>query len=231
MTDGTDIINGGSYGTVITDPDEYVDGETLSQWTEQWYRWAVPTPGGTMDAFNDPTGTVAAQLNFGFGPLYFITQQAPQQGTPTPRTFNVHLGQAVLIPIGGAAYSEGPDITPTQPKYGDHYVAEVQSDLKLFDFTSGSYSLDGGPITSLPEITSSVFDAGFARTGSAGADFFGVLPSSTAYPNGTELSTTAQEGFWAVLDHLSPGTHNFTASFNVAGVSGAFSIHDVINVA
>jgi hypothetical protein len=124
MTAGTGDMNGSGFATVITNPDEYIDGLTLAQWTEQWYRWAVPTPAGSTDAFNDPTGQAAAQLNFAFSPMYFITQQAPQQGTPTPRTFNVQPGQAVLVPIGGAAYSEGPDITPTQPQYGDHGVVQ-----------------------------------------------------------------------------------------------------------
>jgi hypothetical protein len=118
MTDSDPTTNLPSFGVAIDDPGAYVDGLTLTQWTEQWYRRADPTPGGPIDAsthqpiddaFNDPTGNAAAALNQGFSPMYFITGAPPG----VDRTFNVPLGKSVLVPIAEDPDSEGPNINPS----------------------------------------------------------------------------------------------------------------------
>src|ERR1700722_6767128 len=213
------------FGIAIADPDAYVDGQTITQWTEQWFRWADPSAGGAIDAFNDPNGTVAAALNHGFGPMYFITQQASFDASAV-RTFDVRFGESVLVPIAGITDSEGPGIAPTIPGFvpaQGTLADEVKTVLASASFTNGSYQLDGGgTVTNMPVNSSGIFNAGFAPAGSAGADFFGA-------PQGALLKTTGDKGFWVVLTDLSPGQHDFTASFSVNGHAG-LPVHDIINV-
>ena len=229
MTDSDPTTNLPSFGVAIDDPGAYVDGLTLTQWTEQWYRWAVPSPGGPPDAFNDPNGTVAAALNQGFSPMYFITGAPPG----VDRTFNVPLGKSVLIPISEYPDSEGPNIPPGDAPAGPPpdgrgtYADEVKAVLTGVDFTNGSYQLDGGKtVTNLPVIKSGIFNAGFAPAGSAGADFF-LPPGQSAL-----LQTTGEEGYWVLLTGLSLGQHTLTASGTVSSSMGTLSttFTDTINV-
>jgi hypothetical protein len=215
---------------VIDDPSAYVDGLTLTQWTEQWYRWADPSPGGNIDAFNDPNGTVAQALNLGYSPMYFITQQGGGDASAI-RSFSVPLGESVLVPIVGVADSEGPAISPTDPAAGPPqgtYANEVKAVLAAYTFAGGSYRLDGGKtVNNVPVVNSGIFDAGFAPPGSAGADNFEVTGS-----NGTELRTTGEAGYWVILTGLSLGQHTLTANgtINFPGGSATINIHDNINV-
>jgi hypothetical protein len=220
MTDSDPSTNLPSFGVAIDDPGTYVDGLTLTQWTEQWYRWAVPSPGGPIDAFNDPNGTVAAALNQGFSPMYFITGAPPG----VDRTFNVPLGKSVLVPIAEDPDSEGPNINPSIPGFVPSqgtYADEVKTVLADAQFTNGSFQLDGGKtVTNPPVIKSGIFDAGFAPAGSAGADFFGVTPGQ-----GALLQTTGEEGYWVLLTGLSLGQHTLTASGTVSSpISGTFRL-------
>jgi hypothetical protein len=214
-----------SGGVVITDPDACVNGRTLTQWTEQWYRWAVPSSGGDTTAFYDPTGDVAAALNDGFNRMYFITQQAG--GPPSAvRTFDVPFGEPILAGIVGVADSEGPGINPTIPGFTGSDADQVKTVLASYTFTNGTYQLDGGkPVTNLPVIESGIFNAGYAPKGSAGAEFFGA-------ENGALLKTTGEKGYWVILDHLSPGQHDFKASGTISfpGGSATVSVHDIINL-
>jgi hypothetical protein len=216
---------------VITDPNAVVDGETLTQWVENWYRWADPSPGPILptpnnyDAFYDPIGVFAAALNFGSRPMYFITQQFGPNPSPD-RTFYVPDGESVLVPISGVTDSEGPNITPTLDGFTGTYAQEVNTVLNAYSFTNGSYTLDGGPPKSLSVMDTGIFDAGFAPKQSAGAAFFGV----TSPP--TELSTTGDKGYWLALDDLSPGTHTIHATGDVtsSGSTTPFSVTDTIVV-
>jgi hypothetical protein len=228
------MANHPSSGVVIDDPSAYVDGLTLTQWTEQWFRWAVPTPGGPIDAspnvpidaFNDPTGSVAKALNQGFSPMYFITDQAMASN----RTFDVPFGKSVLVPIGGVADSEGPNLAPGDAPAGPPtgtYADEVKAVLATATFNYGTARLDGGPTVTLPVINSGIFDAGVAWPGSAGADFFGEK-----YPVPTLLQTTGDEGYWVMLQGLSPGQHSLTISWDISfnGQARMESLTDTINV-
>jgi hypothetical protein len=94
---------------VLTNPNAIVDGQTIIQWSEQWLKVVINTPAGPVNGFNDPNGTVAAAINSPNAKMYFITGD-PASDT---RTFNVHHGQDVFLPIVGVTDSEGPGIAPT----------------------------------------------------------------------------------------------------------------------
>jgi hypothetical protein len=214
---------------VVDDPTTRVDGRTIAQWIEEFYRLAVPSAGGTPNAFYDPSGSVAAQLNNSCGPMYFITLQAGPDPSPV-RTFNIHYGEAVLVPIVGVADSEGPGINPTRSDFNGTPAELVEAVLADAHFTNGSYQLDGGKtVTDLPVIDTGVFNAGYAPPGSAGANFF-------AAPNGAELKATGSKGYSVILDHLSRGQHVFTGSGTLTspdytgGMTVTQTVTDIINV-
>ena len=160
-----------------------------------------------MDAFNDPNGTVAAALNQGFSPMYFIT------GAPSgvDRTFNVPLGKSVLVPIAEDPDSEGPNINPSIPGFVPSqgtYADEVKTVLAERSihqwFLPVGWGQDGHEPASDQKW---IFDAGFAPAGSAGADFFGVTPGQ-----GALLQTNCEEGDRVLLTGLKTGQHTLTAS-------------------
>jgi len=228
-TDSDPRANLPNSGVAIDDPSATVAGQTLTQWTEQWYRWAVPTPaiptpGGPIDAFSDPNGILAAAFNRGFSPMYFITGDADDT-----RTFYVLHGESVLVPIVAEADSEGPGIMQTSiPGFTGSPADRVKAVLAMYTFTNTSYQLDGGKtVTNLPVINSGIFNAGFAPPGSAGAAFFEV----TAH-QGALLQTTGEEGCWVALTGLSPGQHNLTAGGTITyqGTPHTYNFHEIINV-
>ena len=182
--------------------------------------------GSDTTAFYDPTGDVAAAPNDGFNRMYFITQQAG--GPPSVvRTFDVPFGEPILAGIVGVADSEGSGINPTIPGFTGSDADQVKTVLASYTFTNGTYQLDDGkPVTNLPVIESGIFNAGYAPKGSAGTEFFGA-------ENRAMLQTTGGEkGYWVILDHLSPGQHDFKASGTISfpGGSATASVHDIINV-
>jgi hypothetical protein len=91
---------------VVTDPDTLVDGLTIRQWSEDWLKTLLNSPPGTINGFVDSDGQIAEEINRSHSPMYFIT------GAPAGavRTFEVHLGQNVMVPIVGETDSEGPQI-------------------------------------------------------------------------------------------------------------------------
>jgi hypothetical protein len=168
--------------------------------------------GGPVDSLNDPNGTVAAAINNPHSPMYFIT------GAPSgDRTFNVHHGQDVFVPIGGVTDAEGPHISssldptkfggPGQPTFAD----EVRQVLDAVKFANVKLTVDGKPITNLVETKTGIFSAGVVQPGSEAADFFGADP-------GASLATTGQVGYFAVLDDLSRGTHTIKSTITITDI-------------
>jgi hypothetical protein len=216
---------------VVTDPDTIVDGLTIRQWSEDWLDALINTRAGNINGINDPNGKIAEEINGSHSPMYFIT------GAPTGavRTFEVHLGQNVLLPIANETDSEGPQISSSLPQFSfggpgePTFADEVQQVLNSVQFSNVTLALDGMPITGLQETQTGIFSAGIARPGSEAPDLFGAAP-------GALLSTTGQEGYYAVFEGLSKGTHVITSSatFTVnppLGTSSQFMQHtDIIKV-
>jgi hypothetical protein len=202
---------------VITDPNAEVHGLTIAQWSEVWIRTMVNAPEGAVDSLNDPNGTVAAAINNPHSPMYFIT------GAPSGnRTFDVHHGQDVFVPIGGVTDAEGPNIPPSlDAKHGGpfggpgepSFADEVQKVLNAVKFANVTLTVDSKPITNLAETKTGIFSAGVAQPGSEATDFFGAAP-------GASLATTGQVGYFAVLDDLSRGTHMISSTVTITDIFG-----------
>jgi len=214
---------------VITDPNAEVDGRTITQWSEQWLKELIDTPAGAVNGFNDPNGTVAAAINDPHSKMYFITATHSSDA----RTFNVHEGQDVYLPIIGITDGEGKDINPTigpafggpgQPSFADE-VRMVLDDAK---FTKPTLTINDKPVANLMEFRTDIFSAGFAKPGTTAIGFFGVNN-----PKGTQLSTTGQEGFSVVLKDLPVGQYTIiTTGSSTSTFDGPQTIShkDIINV-
>jgi hypothetical protein len=208
---------------VISNPDSIVDGLTIRAWSEEWLKALINSEAGKENGFNDPHGEVAEEINHSHSPMYFIT------GAPSGavRTFEVHSGQDVMIPIVGVTDSEGPGINPTIPNFvpPHTFAEEVQTVLNSITFSGVTLSLDGKPVTNLQETKTGIFSAGIARAGTEAVDFFGAAP-------GAALATTGQEGYFAVLESLSEGTHvvKSTATSTQFGHITTVSHTDIIKV-
>jgi hypothetical protein len=183
---------------ILTNPNAEVDGKTITEWSEQLLKKLINTPAGDVNGTNDPNGTVAAAINNRHSDMYFITA-APSGSV---RTFNVHHDQDVFLAIVVRTDAEGPGIAPSIPDFvpPHTFAEEVQAVLDSVTFSGVSLSVDGKPVTNLQETKTGIFSAGVARAGTAALDFFTAVP-------GASLATTGQEGYFAVLDDLSKGTH------------------------
>jgi hypothetical protein len=195
-----------SPGDVIDDPNARVDGQTLTQWVEDYERWTFQAPAnapGYINTVNDPTGSVANALNPQGSQMFFIT------GAPAgaERTFYVRPGENVLVPVANAVDSEGPGIPPSIPNFQGSYADEVKQVLSndLSSLGTGAVTLDGKTITPLPVLNTGIFSAGVAEPGSVGQLVTGANADAS-------LQTTGVAGYFVALQHLSPGSHQLIES-------------------
>src|ERR1700759_5796917 len=70
-----------------------VAGETVSQWTQDWWTWALQSPAATSPMV-DPTGANAGINNT--GDMFFI---GGSFGGDATRTFDVPAGVPLLVPV------------------------------------------------------------------------------------------------------------------------------------
>jgi hypothetical protein len=72
-----------------------VDGKTIAQWTQEWWKWALNNPLDS-NALSDTSGGLASLNNN--QPVFFVAGEAFLPG-PVTREFTVPLGKPLLIPI------------------------------------------------------------------------------------------------------------------------------------
>src|SRR5215471_10515936 len=84
-----------------------IAGESVSQWTGDWWTWALQSP-ANQNPVLDQTGAFANVNNN--GPVFFI---AGDFGGDVERTFTVPAGKPLLVPLLNAFDVEGPGIAPT----------------------------------------------------------------------------------------------------------------------
>jgi hypothetical protein len=193
---------------VITNPNAEVDGLTIRQWSEVELIKLINTPATAPNGFNDPQGTVAAAINSPHSKMFFITGVPPSD--TAPRTFVIHHGQDVFLPVAVDTDAEGQGITstlgagfggPGQPSFAD----EVRQVLAQVKFSNLMVTVDGKAVGNLHETNTGIFSAGVAEKGTAAVPFFGADP-------GSSLANTGQVGFFAVFRDLGEGTHTITST-------------------
>jgi hypothetical protein len=75
-----------------------VDGQTVAEWTQNWWTWALQAP-ADHNPLIDKMGSFAGTDNF--GPVFFIggTFATGQNQGVAERTFDVPAGKPLLIPV------------------------------------------------------------------------------------------------------------------------------------
>ena len=135
----TQVLSGGldlqSHGMVA--------GETVAQWTQDWWKWALQSPAATSPML-DQTGAFADVNNT--GSMFFIGGSF-SSGDVT-RTFDVPAGKPILIPILNNVALQftgrGPDPVTGGKGAGNMGITDWQKSV-----TSLFLNIDGTPVSNL----------------------------------------------------------------------------------
>jgi hypothetical protein len=199
-----------------------IAGESVSQWTGDWWTWALQSP-ADQNPVLDQTGAFANVNNN--GPVFFI---AGDFGGTVERSFSVPAGKPLLVPLLNYVDAEGPGITPTIPGWKGSFKAEVNKVLAGFQNGDGPNgvqpgvsslfaTIDGVPVEN-PQShleKSGFFSMGPVQPGS-------LIESLGIAAAGTVLSPAKSVGYWLMITGLSPGEH--TLEFGGTEKNG-FSVH------
>jgi hypothetical protein len=165
------------------------DGETLSQWTENWWTWALQAP-AKDNPLLDTTGAFAGVDNN--GPVFFVAgtfSTSGKSGT-ADRTFDVPEGKPLLIPMLNQFDTLDPK--PKETRIMENFRDSVTS---LWATIAG---------TSITDPKSDLVNTGFFSMGKTQA---GSLVAELGAPVGSELYPTKSSGYWLMVSGLSPGDH------------------------
>jgi hypothetical protein len=166
-----------------------VDGQSISQWTEDWWTWALQAPYATNPLL-DATGAFAGVDNN--NSVFFVAGTASLGGPATVvRTFDVPAGKPLLIPILNS-------FDTLDPKNVEN------KDMQVFkkDVTGLSAEIDGVPIANLQSylVRTDFFSMGPTQSGS--------LIEHIGASVGQELTPTKSSGYWLMVEGLAPGQHS-----------------------
>jgi len=190
-----------------------IDGETLSQWTQDWWTWAVQTPVATSPML-DTTGAYAGVDNT--AAMFFL---AGTFSGNVERTFDVPGNKPLLVPILNDLVlqytGKGPDPLTGGKGAADQLLADWQKSV-----TSLVLDIDNHPVGNLQSdlVRTDFFSLGTVQPGSV-AQAFGLSG---------ELAPSKSDGYWAVIQGLAPGSH--TIDFGGSSNAGSFHITDHIKV-
>jgi hypothetical protein len=213
----------------VLNPNDTVSGETITQWTEDWWRWAWQAPASSNPA-SDPDGRFAhVNGNDGSGPVFFISGSPSQDAASvTERDITVPAGKAILFPLINVIDAEGPGIPASIP--GLNPIATTN--LVISDFMSHVNkdtlfaNIDGVGVKNPLAYSerTGIFSLGPVQDGSV-LNSFGVSA-------GTPTPTTKADGYWLMLNGLPQGDHTlaFGGSMTGSQYSGDLFNHTVVNL-
>ena len=173
-----------------------VAGQSLAEWTADWWRWAFETPTG-QNPLADTTGA-----NAGVNQPKNVFFLAGNFGGTTVRTVTIPTGTRVFFPVlNYVAFEEG-----TVEEMRAAAAASVADPREMHATVDGAPV--GGDILSHREI-SPVFDIELP------ADNIIGLPPRVYEP-------AVSDGYWLMLSPLKPGEH--TINFGGTGNDGSFTL-------
>jgi hypothetical protein len=183
-------------GFEILDPDDTVFGDTIAEWTEEWWTWVLQNPLDGNPQF-DTTGASAGLNNE--GPVFFVA--ATFGGDPVTRSFEVPDDTPILVPILNFVYvTFDTDENPKQ-LVRDELAANLDSVTSLFA------EIDGVEVKN-PEdflVTSDFFTPGEPEEDSL-LEFLATTAEPPA-PPGDDFFPSGSTGFWLMIDDLAEGEH------------------------
>jgi hypothetical protein len=223
----------------VAPPDSLPGGLSYQQWSAEWWQWAYAIP-ASMNPIFDTTGVNCAVNQS--GPVWFL---AGTSGFTATRNCIVPAGKMILFPIVNFI-NDYPclDLSPTPPRqrrdpnfqpgpgqsleqfltigYGPFLGARQVID----HVTSVSATLDGVPVQDLslpPEnskyrATSPMFEF----NGDRSLQFF----DSCVAPGHKGVS----DGYWIMLNALTPGPHILSFSGTETFASGSFTVTVTYNI-
>ena len=191
-------------------PGATVAGKTIGEWTQDWWSWALSAPAPT-DPLSDTNGDYA-NINQG-GPVFFLGGTA---GSSVIRNFTVPTGKYLLLSM---VTTLGTD-SDVPGGTGDDLITLVKSFIDPTD--SLNATLDG---VSIPEATL------FTYRQDSGLFPIDVAPGSIFdYPGGVPgraiIPFAYQDGFWLMLNPLSPGSHQIDFGGGQSAFNFTVSISD-----
>ncbi|HET7882094.1 MAG TPA: hypothetical protein VFL55_14500 [Acetobacteraceae bacterium] len=210
---------GHAHGIQIEEPDAVVDGKTIAEWTEDWWRWALQAP-SDYSSLTSPLPR-ATHLN-NDGKIFFIA------GGPNA-TITVPANTPILFPMINLFDTEGPGIQEEIPGFverGGSFADMANEVADLFQnnivdahakiMKDGKTLLDvHSPESAKFAEESGTFAIGTPNRGSVLAN----LVPSPLDPSIANLPFTSSSGDWLMLGRLAPG--RYTLEFG--GTSNALS--------
>jgi PEP-CTERM motif len=199
---------------VVYPPGATVAGQTLGQWSAEWWQWAYSFPVPINPLF-DSNGAQAFRGNV--GNAFFLAGAIGQTGNPlnvsVTRTVSIPSGLPIFFPLINAEV-DNPSFNPpgTPPPNPPLSVADLQ--LAAASFLSATDALhatiDGVPVPNLfaHDEKSPVFS--YFLPDDNVQNFFGY-----PFPGGTVIDPAVADGYFLMLANLSPGQHIITFGGNV----------------
>jgi hypothetical protein len=176
-------------GPVVVDAGGTVAGKTISQWTADWWNWAVAEPTGN-DPLTDTTGANATLHQS--GPVFFVGGQGAGASGAVSRSFNVPGDKFLLVPLINVLVAAGPDPNfSTTKEEAEKYVTQAAKLDQLFA------TLDGQAIPNLAshrEASPTNFTINFADK-----NVTGLGPGA--------FNDANSDGYWLMFKPLSAGNH------------------------
>jgi hypothetical protein len=193
-----------SSGPNILSSKGMVAGETVAQWTQDWWTWVLQSP-DTANPTEDPTGAFATNNNG--AAMFFI---AGTDGGFAERSFTVPHAKPLLVPVLN-------QFDTLDPK---SIINKVLADFQT-GVTDMFARIDNIPVSNLQShlVRTDFFSMGTVRDH--------TVASALGAPIGADLSPTKSAGYWLVVDGLAPGSH--TLDFG-GSLSNGFSTHVVDHI-
>jgi hypothetical protein len=162
-----------------------IEGQSISQWTQDWYTWALQAPSSASPLVAGSAGDGSG--GYDAGRMFFLGGFDTSQG---PLDVTVPHGEPILVPLLNFVD------TLDDPAVEKQLVADFRQSV-----TSLFATVDGQAVDHLRLglIGTSYFSAGPTQANSWAAD--------QGVSVGTELTPTKGIGYWIVLDGLSKGDH------------------------
>jgi hypothetical protein len=197
---------------VITGEDTIVSGETIAQWTADWWRSALQAKAGAgpLDNPQDAAWTIN-------GDIYFISGGS---GGGYQTTITVPEGTTILLPMINSFDTEGPGIETLPDMHFSSYVDEARYVTELFQGNIKSayatLSQDNKTLLNIQLGGSAASDQSkyavespiFAIGKPEGDSYIKkLLQGVPLAPSIKDLPYTASSGDWVMLSGLKAGTY------------------------
>ena len=205
----------GFADTLVLQSHGMVAGETVAQWTQDWWTWALQSPAANSPML-DSTGANANVNNS--GAMFFI---GGSFGGDATRTFDVPAGKPLLVPVLNDLALQFTGKGPDPLTGGKGAANQVLTDWQ-HSVTNLFLNIDGNPVNNLQSdlVRTDWFSAGTVQPGSL-AESFGLTG---------DLGPSKSDGYWVVVKSFAAGSTH-TLEFGGSTSNGfSIDISDTIHV-